>query len=50
LASSGTFIRLYVRGEAYLAANQAAAAAAEFQKILDHLSIIFADPGGAVAR
>ena len=39
-----------MRGEAYLAANQAAAAAAEFQKILDHLSIIFVDPGGAVAR
>jgi len=48
--SSGTCIRLYVRGEAYLAANQAATTAAEFQKILDHLSIIFADPGGTVAR
>jgi serine/threonine protein kinase/tetratricopeptide (TPR) repeat protein len=40
----------YVRGEAYLAARQGAAAAAEFQKILDHPGLVSADPVGAVAR
>jgi eukaryotic-like serine/threonine-protein kinase len=30
----------YVRGEAYLKAKQAAAAAAEFQKILDHKGLV----------
>lgn len=40
----------YVRGEAYLALNEAAAAAAEFQKILDHRGIVLADPAGAMAR
>jgi eukaryotic-like serine/threonine-protein kinase len=39
-----------VRGEAHLAARQGAEAAAEFQKILDHRGIVFADPVGAVAR
>jgi tetratricopeptide (TPR) repeat protein len=32
---------VYVRGEAYLAAGQGSAAAAEFQKILDHSGIIW---------
>src|SRR5207253_2441865 len=31
----------YVRGEAYLAAGQGSAAAAEFQKILDHSGIVW---------
>jgi len=31
----------YVRGEAYLAAGQSAAAAAEFQKIIDHSGIVW---------
>jgi serine/threonine protein kinase/Flp pilus assembly protein TadD len=31
----------YVRGEAYLAASQGSAAAAEFQKILDHSGIVW---------
>ena len=31
----------YVRGEAYLAAGQGGAAAAEFQKILDHSGIVW---------
>ena len=39
-----------MRGEAYLAAHQVAEAAAEFQKILNHPGIVFADPVGAVAR
>ena len=41
---------VYVRGEAYLAAHQAAAAAAEFQKILDHASVVQNDLPGALAR
>src|SRR6185436_7554783 len=40
----------YVRGEALLAAHQYAAAAAEFQKILDHRGIVGADPIGALAH
>jgi len=40
----------YVRGEAYLAAKRYAEAAAEFQKILDHRGIVFADPIGALAH
>jgi tetratricopeptide (TPR) repeat protein len=31
---------VYLRGEAYLAARQGSAAAAEFQKILDHASVV----------
>ena len=30
----------YIRGQAYLAAGQGAAAAAEFQKILDHSGLV----------
>jgi Tfp pilus assembly protein PilF len=41
---------VYVRGEAYLAANQPAQAAAEFQKIIDHRGIVLADPMDAMAR
>jgi tetratricopeptide (TPR) repeat protein len=32
---------VYVRGEAYLAAGQSSAAAAEFQKIIDHSGIVW---------
>jgi tetratricopeptide (TPR) repeat protein len=39
-----------VRGQAYLAANQPARAAAEFQRILDHRSIVLVDPVDAMAR
>jgi Tfp pilus assembly protein PilF len=39
-----------VRGEAYLALNQGAQAAAEFQKILSHRGIVYNDPMGAVAH
>jgi DNA-binding winged helix-turn-helix (wHTH) protein/Tfp pilus assembly protein PilF len=46
----GTFYPVYVRGEAYLAAHQGAAAATEFQKILDHRGIVVSDPVGAVAH
>ena len=38
----------YVRGETYLDLHQGPEAAAEFQKILDHRGLIFADPIGAL--
>jgi eukaryotic-like serine/threonine-protein kinase len=40
----------YIRGEAYLAAGQDNAAAAEFQKILDHSGIVWNCWTGALAR
>ncbi len=41
---------LYVRGEAYLAAGQGAAAAAEFQKIIDHSGLVVNSWTGALAH
>jgi serine/threonine protein kinase/Tfp pilus assembly protein PilF len=41
---------VYVRGEAYLAAGQGSAAAAEFQKILDHSSLVWNCWTGALAH
>jgi eukaryotic-like serine/threonine-protein kinase len=41
---------IYVRGEAYLAAHQGHAAAAEFQKILDHRGLVLNEPIGALAH
>jgi eukaryotic-like serine/threonine-protein kinase len=46
----GGLYPIYVRGQAYLAAQQPAAAAAEFQRILDHRSIVLFDPMDALAR
>ena len=40
----------YLRGEAYLAAHQGAAAAAEFQKILDHPGLVVNEPIGSLAH
>jgi hypothetical protein len=40
----------YIRGEAYLATGQGAAAAAEFQKILEHSGIVWNCWTGALAR
>src|SRR5208282_3136002 len=40
----------YVRGEAYLAAGQGRAAAAEFQKIIDHSGIVWNCWTGALAH
>ena len=40
----------YVRGEAYLAAGQGRAAAAEFQRILDHSGLVWNCWTGALAR
>lgn len=41
---------IYFRGEAYLAAKQGTAAAAEFQKILDHPGLVRNEPIGALAH
>ena len=46
----GALYPIYVRGQAYLAARQPAEAAAEFQRILDHRSIVLVDPMDAMAR
>ncbi len=46
----GALYPAYVRGEAYLAAQQGVEAATEFQKILDHRGIVLADPIGALAH
>jgi serine/threonine protein kinase/tetratricopeptide (TPR) repeat protein len=49
-AHFGALYPVYVRGEAYLAANKGVEAAAAFQKILDHRGLVLADPMGARAR
>ena len=41
---------IYLRGDAYLAAGQASAAAAEFQKIVDHSGLVWNCWTGALAR
>ena len=41
---------IYFRGQAYLGAKNGAAAAGEFQKILDHASIVGNEPIGALAH
>lgn len=41
---------VYARGEAYLAAHRGGEASAEFQKILDHRSIVSIEPIGALAH
>jgi tetratricopeptide (TPR) repeat protein len=46
----GGLYPIYVRGQAYLAARQPAEAAGEFQRIVDHRSIVLVDPMGAMAR
>jgi Tfp pilus assembly protein PilF len=46
----GVLYPIYVRGEAYRAARQPAEAAAEFQRIVDHRSIVLVDPMDALAR
>lgn len=50
LLGADSLYPVYIRGLAYLAAHQGAKAAAEFQKILDHPSIVLCDPVGALAR
>jgi hypothetical protein len=46
----GGLYPIYIRGEAYRAADRPAEAAAEFQRILDHRSIVLVDPMDALAR
>jgi eukaryotic-like serine/threonine-protein kinase len=46
----GGLYPVYVRGLAYLMAGQPAEAAGEFQRILDHRSIVLVDPLDAMAR
>jgi tetratricopeptide (TPR) repeat protein len=41
---------IYFRGQAYLAAKNGTGAAGEFQKILDHASIVGNEPIGALAH
>jgi eukaryotic-like serine/threonine-protein kinase len=41
---------VYLRGKVYLAAKQGAAAAAEFQRILDHPGVVRSEPIGALAH
>ena len=41
---------IYLRGEAYLAAGQGTAAAAEFQTILNHPGVVLNEPVGALAQ
>jgi serine/threonine protein kinase/tetratricopeptide (TPR) repeat protein len=46
----GTLYPAYIRGQAYLAAHNGAAAAAEFQKFLDHRGIVINFPLSALAH
>ena len=46
----GALYPIYVRGIAYLASRQPAEAAGEFQRIVDHRSIVLVDPMDALAR
>jgi eukaryotic-like serine/threonine-protein kinase len=41
---------VYLRGEAYLAAQQGEAAVVEFQKVLDHPGVVVNEPIGALAH
>jgi serine/threonine protein kinase/tetratricopeptide (TPR) repeat protein len=41
---------VWVRGHAYMAAHQGAAAAAEFQKVIDHPGIVLNQPIGSLAH
>jgi eukaryotic-like serine/threonine-protein kinase len=49
-AKFGGLYPAYVRGRAYLQAGRGRAAAAEFEKVLDHRGIVLADPIGALAH
>ena len=50
LGLSSSLYPVYLRGQAYLAAHQGSAAAAEFQKILDHAYVVQNGPIGALAH
>jgi eukaryotic-like serine/threonine-protein kinase len=46
----GTLYPVYLRGQAYLLLRQGGAAVAEFQKYVDHKSVVNSCPLGALAR
>ena len=48
--TAAPLIPVYVRGEAYLEARQGEAAAAEFQKIIEHRGLVGNSPVGALAH
>jgi hypothetical protein len=50
LGGGGMGVVVYVRGLAFLKAHNGAAAAGEFQKILDHRGIVLNLPLGALAQ
>jgi hypothetical protein len=50
VANISCLYHVYVRGQAYLAAGQGNAAAAEFQKIIDHSGIVWNCWTGALAH
>jgi hypothetical protein len=49
-ATNSCLYPVYVRAEAYLSTRQGAAAAAEFQKILDHRGLLWSCATGALAH
>jgi tetratricopeptide (TPR) repeat protein len=49
-AKFGGLYSAYVRGQAYLEVERSRDATAEFQKILDHRGMVFADPIGVLAH
>ena len=50
LSPSGVLFPIYLRGEAYLSLHHGKAAAAEFQKFIDHYGLVGNFPWGALAR
>jgi len=46
----GSLYPIYVRGEAYLLLRRGTEAAAQFQKIIDHRTIVASDPIGVLSR
>jgi DNA-binding winged helix-turn-helix (wHTH) protein/tetratricopeptide (TPR) repeat protein len=46
----GALYPIYVRGQAYLAADRGVEAAAEFQKIINHRGVVVTDPIGALVH
>ena len=49
-AKFGGLYPSYIRGESYLAAGRGQEGAVEFQKVLNHRGIVFADPIGTLAH
>jgi DNA-binding winged helix-turn-helix (wHTH) protein/predicted Zn-dependent protease len=50
LGTFGSLNPIYTRGQAYLMQRNGSAAAAEFQKIIDHRGVVWASPLGALAH